>query len=136
MGYNNSTENICKAIDCFLETHSKEDRTFNNLVKTCREHGVNPLNVVVPLRKYYEKEGNMVYEFIMKEIPFDSLVMNGGIYETPPLANGLTIGVSLEEKGYYLNLFNGAEYIDIANGKYVSTKEEIVSMILEYMEGE
>ena len=75
-------------------------------------------------------------DFIKKEIPLSSLVVNGGIYETSAIAEGITIGISLEQEGYYCNIFDHDEYIDIANGRYVSTKEEIVSMILEYMEGE
>lgn len=72
--------------------------------------------------------------FIEKEIPFDKMIKNAGIYETAVLARlddgtGITIGVCYEdnidyEEGvseeftkehYYYNVFAGQEYIDLSN---------------------
>lgn len=101
-----------------------------------------------------------ITEFIKKEIPFDKMLKNCGIYETSPLAIdenncAITIGVTYEdnldfEEGisdynnenhkehYCYNIFIGEEYINIDNSiaykndlTPTSTVEELVREIKE-----
>lgn len=85
----------------------------------------------------YKPLNNSILEitkFIEKEIPFDRMIKNLGIYETGVLArlddgDEITIGVCYEDnidyeecvseeftkEHYYYNLFAGGEYIDLSN---------------------
>lgn len=77
-----------------------------------------------------------IADFIKKEIPFNEMIENSGIYETNVIVRNIekeydiTIGVSYEdsnrigepyelesgeklEKWYYYNVFAGKEYVDL-----------------------
>lgn len=60
-------------------------------------------------------------DFINKEISFDKIIKNEGIYETSPIGNtDISIGVSYEgvndeEDVYIYNVFAKEEYINIGN---------------------
>lgn len=80
---------------------------------------------------FKEKSLIELTDFIKKEIPFDSMKKNNGVYETSSLGkslsgNNITIGVSYEDyedngsirEVYYYNIFDGEEYIDVMNGDF------------------
>ena len=87
-----------------------------------------------------EKSLEEIKVFIKKEIPFDTMEKNGGIYESSSIGKDeyggdITIGVSYEENEedgefYYYNIFVGEEYIDVANGELVYLDDKIPTSIL------
>lgn len=75
---------------------------------------------------FKEKTLAGISDFIKKEIPFDKIKKNGGVYETSSIekdffGDDITIGVTYEdiewdeslEPRYYYNIFVGNKYIDL-----------------------
>ena len=87
-----------------------------------------------------------IADFIKKEIPFDSMTINGGVYETSPIAKdyeggNLTIGVTCvtdkdytdEKLLYIFNIFTEDEFIDYTNCRTVCIDEGIPDSVLSEM---
>lgn len=90
------------------------------------------------------KDSLQILSFINKEISFDKLEKDKGIFETNPINGDISIGVSYEtEEGkdvYIYNVFDGSEYINVYNRGTMECKvpkevvEEIKDILAEIYE--